>query len=363
MGKSPETIATGAQLRGTPPQRAAGSAVPVTRARFWVLAVLLGLVAAAGDGLIVVVAARLRSPAAGAGPVGSARVEGSHGGPGTGTEPSTAAAPAAPDLRSSASDPGRPSRRPVDHAAGPTPHDPVQPPVAGPPDSPRPAPEPTNPQPRASMLFDEPRRQHGRAQEGAAAPPAGDARSLGRELFARTWRPDDPRCHGGDGLGPVYNATSCLDCHNQGGPGGGGPAGRDVEIVFGTGYFAAPDSPEGIHVSPFLPGPDIKIVARIPDRADLIRLHPGFRDGRSTVLHRSGVDPEYDRWRADLRARCIRVHTDAPAGPAFGRSGHRRASPEPGLFAASRLGRPVNPIPRGIPSPRTRTWISPESSA
>jgi hypothetical protein len=28
---------------------------------------------------------------------------------------------------------------------------------------------------------------------------------LGEELFNREWTPNDPRCHGGDGLGPVYN--------------------------------------------------------------------------------------------------------------------------------------------------------------
>ena len=39
---------------------------------------------------------------------------------------------------------------------------------------------------------------------------------------ARSWAPKDPRSHGGDGLGPVFNAQSCLDCHDQGGPGGGG---------------------------------------------------------------------------------------------------------------------------------------------
>ncbi|MGZ6870150.1 MAG: hypothetical protein ACXVHI_07595 [Frankiaceae bacterium] len=49
-----------------------------------------------------------------------------------------------------------------------------------------------------------------------------EARALGRELFAREWVPNDSRSHGGDGLGPVYNDRSCLACHHQGGPGGGG---------------------------------------------------------------------------------------------------------------------------------------------
>ena len=44
----------------------------------------------------------------------------------------------------------------------------------------------------------------------------------GEEIFRREWLPNDPRSHGGDGLGPVFNDSSCVACHNQGGIGGGG---------------------------------------------------------------------------------------------------------------------------------------------
>jgi CxxC motif-containing protein (DUF1111 family) len=44
----------------------------------------------------------------------------------------------------------------------------------------------------------------------------------GKTLFDHEWVPHDPLAAGGDGLGPVYNATSCVACHNQGGAGGGG---------------------------------------------------------------------------------------------------------------------------------------------
>ncbi len=37
----------------------------------------------------------------------------------------------------------------------------------------------------------------------------------GRALFEREWQPSDSRTHGGDGLGPVYNDTSCVACHNM----------------------------------------------------------------------------------------------------------------------------------------------------
>ena len=52
-----------------------------------------------------------------------------------------------------------------------------------------------------------------------------------RALFEREWRPGDSRTHGGDGLGPVYNDTSCVACHNMGGTGGAGSAGKNVDII------------------------------------------------------------------------------------------------------------------------------------
>ena len=58
--------------------------------------------------------------------------------------------------------------------------------------------------------------------------------SRGRELFERNWVKNDPRGHGGDGLGPVFNAQSCLDCHSLGGSGGAGGIDRNIEIATAT---------------------------------------------------------------------------------------------------------------------------------
>ncbi len=49
----------------------------------------------------------------------------------------------------------------------------------------------------------------------------------GKLLFEHEWQPNDPLA-GGDGLGPVFNARSCVACHFQGGVGGGGPNQRNV---------------------------------------------------------------------------------------------------------------------------------------
>jgi CxxC motif-containing protein (DUF1111 family) len=44
----------------------------------------------------------------------------------------------------------------------------------------------------------------------------------GQTLFLHEWKAGDPLSPGGDGLGPVFNATSCVACHRQGGTGGAG---------------------------------------------------------------------------------------------------------------------------------------------
>jgi RNA polymerase sigma factor (sigma-70 family) len=97
-------------------------------------------------------------------------------------------------------------------------------------------------------------------------------RTLGAALFAKEWVRNDPMSHGGDGLGPVYNETSCIACHGLGAPGGAGPAGKNVALLSATAVVRNP--------------------APILDQ-----IHPGFHGTRSTVLHRSGTDPEYASWR------------------------------------------------------------------
>jgi cytochrome c553 len=104
-----------------------------------------------------------------------------------------------------------------------------------------------------------------------AEAPARDKVAQGQELFAREWVANDPRCHGGDGLGPVYNETSCVGCHNLGGPGGGGPVSKNVEIVTLNGLTTKLE--------------------------ELEEYHPGFRKAPSLILHHFGTDPDYRLWR------------------------------------------------------------------
>jgi CxxC motif-containing protein (DUF1111 family) len=93
------------------------------------------------------------------------------------------------------------------------------------------------------------------------------ARPDGKELFTREWLPRDARAHGGDGLGPVFNDSSCVARHNLGGVGGGGPKAKNVTIVtpFGGG------TPNGVPPHPI---------------------------GPSFVLHRHSTDEDFVKWRA-----------------------------------------------------------------
>ncbi len=56
---------------------------------------------------------------------------------------------------------------------------------------------------------------------------SAEMKRAGQELFVHQWVAHDLRAHG-DGLGPVFNASSCVACHFQGGVGGGGDVAHNV---------------------------------------------------------------------------------------------------------------------------------------
>jgi len=152
----------------------------------------------------------------------------------------------------------------------------------------------------------------------------------GRELFEREWLPGDSRSHGGDGLGPVYNDSSCVACHNLGGTGGGGAASKNVDIITASpnggmmvespagpsrveqGFLAkalgslvgldTPDSSAPARAGTAHPAQRANTPAQPParpkmDTRPLVKTHPGFRTSRSVVLHRFGTDGDYESWR------------------------------------------------------------------
>ncbi len=71
-------------------------------------------------------------------------------------------------------------------------------------------------------------------------PVSAEAMAAGRELFNHEWTSHDPLTSG-DGLGPVFNARSCVECHHQGGSGGGGGVDKNVTV-----YGLAGPNPRGM---------------------------------------------------------------------------------------------------------------------
>jgi CxxC motif-containing protein (DUF1111 family) len=157
----------------------------------------------------------------------------------------------------------------------------------------------------------------------------------GRELFEREWLPGDSRSHGGDGLGPVFNDSSCVACHNLGGSGGGGAASKNVDIITASpnggamdlspvphegagvdqGFLAkalgslvgieTPDSSKPAQARAAQPTQRANRPARTPartkiDTGPLVKTHPGFRSSRSVVLHRFGTEADYESWRQSI---------------------------------------------------------------
>jgi len=119
---------------------------------------------------------------------------------------------------------------------------------------------------------------------GSSTPTAGDDSQVevGRQLFEHKWIANDPLTPGGDGLGPLHNADSCVACHHLGVTGGAGAGEHDVELM--------------------------TLVASMKKRTALQakagKLHPAFapgNDAASTVmLHKFGTDPGYERWRLSV---------------------------------------------------------------
>jgi RNA polymerase sigma factor (sigma-70 family) len=110
------------------------------------------------------------------------------------------------------------------------------------------------------------------ARAAAALHLLREEQARGEALFAKEWVPNDPMSQSGDGLGPVYNDTSCVACHGLGAPGGAGPESKNVVLVTSTPAGCGPTQ-------------------------SLDQILPGFRGSRSAVLHRFGTDPEYAAWR------------------------------------------------------------------
>lgn len=110
----------------------------------------------------------------------------------------------------------------------------------------------------------------------------------GRELFLHQWTPGDSLSPQGDGLGPMFNGKSCVECHSLGGVGGSGESKHNAQFLS------------------FLPES-----GKFTDEAiksflgRLKKMHPDFVDGKEqfsfgVLLHRQSTTPEYAEVHSDV---------------------------------------------------------------
>jgi CxxC motif-containing protein (DUF1111 family) len=126
----------------------------------------------------------------------------------------------------------------------------------------------------------------------------------GKELFTHEWMHGDRRSHAGDGLGPVFNAQSCVACHKQGGVGGAGSKENNASLVtvfvpkrITTGLFGAPLQA----VLPFaLKRDSMNKEFEIPALDKLEEIHPSLGTQGSFPYHRFGIAPKFKSWRSGI---------------------------------------------------------------
>ena len=135
------------------------------------------------------------------------------------------------------------------------------------------------------------------ARPTADSDAAVESVEVGHSIFHREWLVDDPRSHRGDGLGPLFNESSCVACHNMGGAGGAGPIEKNVELLTAVLFEASGAVFTNV-------GEDGSMVATdSAGREQLAAVHPDFRDGDTVVLHRFGTDREtHTAWQATARS-------------------------------------------------------------
>lgn len=135
------------------------------------------------------------------------------------------------------------------------------------------------------------------ARTTSDATKAASSFDQGRDIFYREWLANDPRSHAGDGLGPLFNESSCVGCHNMGGAGGAGPIEKNVELLTAT-VVLPPGTPAARE------GADGQMVASDADARELLAaIHPDFRKGDTVVVHRFGIDRDaHSSWQFLVRS-------------------------------------------------------------
>jgi CxxC motif-containing protein (DUF1111 family) len=137
----------------------------------------------------------------------------------------------------------------------------------------------------------------------------------GKELFTHKWVHSDRRSHAGDGLGPVFNAQSCVACHKQGSVGGAGS--REDNASFVTVFVEKTHMAlMGVPITEILPDYPKREVDKaiwsIPPQDKLVEIHPLLLTQASFPYHRFGAGPDFTKWKESIFSKGIRTISDKP---------------------------------------------------
>ena len=124
--------------------------------------------------------------------------------------------------------------------------------------------------------------------------------AAGKELFTREWMHKDKRSLAGDGLGPVFNARSCVACHYQGRIGGGGPRGLNDTIVSAFVCEKSGFRRINVPIASESSTRDSPSTHKQPNRAKLAEFHPAFRTGGSFLLQQHSYETGLQSWTERL---------------------------------------------------------------
>lgn len=111
----------------------------------------------------------------------------------------------------------------------------------------------------------------------------------GERLFAKQWQVRTPNKKSDpDGLGPLYNAKSCLKCHHLGGAGGAGTNNSNVQLL-----SVLPRKTKSGKYD--LTGDSVETMFQQSED-----VHPQLSKSNAVVWHRFSTDPAYDLWRQEV---------------------------------------------------------------
>jgi CxxC motif-containing protein (DUF1111 family) len=123
--------------------------------------------------------------------------------------------------------------------------------------------------------------------EAAPLPLEEAAVREGKMLFTHEWTVNDPLSATGDGLGPVFNATSCAQCHFQGGLGGSGRQEHNVTTFFRPGNRRGKTEQGVIHAHAISPDYQENLTHASPDLPPLVQ--PTLAEIRKAEEHAAQV--------------------------------------------------------------------------